>query len=598
MHKVLLAAIFAMGGLQGLPGQAVLAGRVLREGTSSPIASAQVSLTRFSPDLPLTDATRYSVGNVAFSLQNPRTQNPIFLKALLSTTAMVLGVSEELLKPVYTASIVTDDSGSFRFTELEPGRYVLAIEREGYFADDVETRKTTKVQIITIEPRIQPTPLDLFMVEGGSISGRIRNPLGQPGTNLVVSGYRPRYREGVLSWEPVSGDITDDNGEYRMSPLVPGQYLVSVGPPPGISNLKWEGSWAPTFYPGSDVPMGALPVTVDLGQEVRNTNIDIVKVDPMRTYTISGTAINPLPSLRPNPTTGIVDRSVGSFYLIPRESSLILDSYFPIAILNAIPSGSRPNGEFAILNVKPGDYDLYAETGDSTGRSLIGRTTVDVRDRDVTRLMIAISAGGTLDTQVVIEGGADPPIRLDSLQLEVHKTDTTPISIPSGQRFDAAGKLVLQNFPEAHYRFSLQGLPAGAYIADIQQSGRSVYDEGIVVGPQLDSIRISVKTDSGAVTGIVERSGKGVPKATVILVPPATRRKNPQLFRVVTTDEEGRFSVSGVMPGVYRILSLKSLPPGDPWLNEPFLAPFLQRSQELRIDARSTVPMRLELIAN
>lgn len=394
------------------------------------------------------------------------------------------------------------------------------------------------------------------------------------------------------------GDVTDDRGEFRLSPLLPGQYLVAVGPPPPAGNLKWEDSWARTFYPGSDFPLAALPVSVELGQEVRAINIDVVKVDPVPTYTISGTAINPLPSLQPNASTGTVDRSIGSFYLIPREPSLLVDSTLSIGILNAIPAGSRPSGEFAIRNVKAGAYDLYAETRDSTGRSLIGRTTVEVRDQDVTGVSIAISAGGTLETQVVIEGSADPPIKLDSLQLEARKIDTTPILIPNGQRFDAAGRLVLQNFPEARYRFSLQGLPTDAYIADIQQSGRSVYDEGIVVGPQLDSVRISVKTDSGAVTGSVEISGKGVPRATVILVPPSARRRNPQLFRTATSDAAGRFSIRGVMPGVYRILSLRSLPPGEPWLNEPFLTPFLQRAQELRIDARSTVPVRLELIAN
>ena len=86
---------------------------------------------------------------------------------------------------------------------------------------------------------------------------------------------------------------------------------------------------------------------------------------------------------------------------------------------------------------------MYAAYRDSTGRLFVGRTPVDVRDGDVTRLSIAISSGGTLETQVVIEGSADPPIRLDSLQLEPRKTDTTPISIPTGQRFDAAGRVVL-----------------------------------------------------------------------------------------------------------------------------------------------------------
>ena len=600
MHKALFAAIIAFGGLQGLPGQGVLGGRVLREGTSSPIASAQVSLTRFSPELPLTNATRNAVGNVAFSLQNPRTQNPNFLKGLVSTTALQLGVSEELFKPVYTASMMTDDSGTFRFTELVPGRYVLTIAREDYFGDDAETGNTTIVRIITIESGVQPAALDLRLVKGGSISGRIRNPLGQPGTNLIVNGYRPFYVDGVLSWASVSGIVTDERGEFRLSPLLPGPYLVAVGPPPRTSNpnLKWEDSWARTFYPGRDHPLAAVPVTLDFGQETGAINIDILKVDPVRTFTISGIAINPLPFLTPNSTTGVVDRSVGSFYLIPREPLVIFEYLTPIPIDNSIHAGSRPNGEFEIRDVKPGAYDLYAASSDSTGRLFVGHTSVEVLDGDVARLSIAISPGGTLETRVIIEDSPDPPIRLDSLQLEITNTGTTPVSIPTGQTLDAAGRLVIQNFPESHYRLSLRGLPTNAYISDIQQSGRSVYDEGIVTGPQLASVRISVKTDSAFLTGSVERSGKGVPKATVVLVPPATRRKNPQLFRTATTNEEGEFSVRGLMPGIYTILAFRSLPPGEPWLNETFLAPFLQRGKELGINARSNVPVRLELITN
>jgi len=275
---------------------------------------------------------------------------------------------------------------------------------------------------------------------------------------------------------------------------------------------------------------------------------------------------------------------------------------FPTPVSNAIPAGSRPKGEFEIRDVKPGAYDLYAAYLDQTvGRYFISRTPVDILDQDVTGLSIEISLGGTLETQVAVEGGAAPSIRLDSLELEFRTIDSTPRMVAgfnSGQKLDAAGRAVLRSFPEARYRFTLRGLPTGTYIADIQQSGRSVYDEGVVIGPQLEQVRISVRTDGSMLTGSVQRSGKGIPKAKVILVPPATRRKNPQLFRTVTTNEEGGFSVPGVMPGVYTILALQSLPPGEPWLNEQFLTPLLQRAQELRIDARSTVPVRLELIAN
>jgi hypothetical protein len=608
MHKALLAAILALGGLQGLADQTV-AGRVLREGTLSPIAGAQVSLTRLHPDLPQTDAALEAAQNVAYILQDPVASSPAFLEGFLFGTANRAGVSAELLKPLYAASAVTDESGSFSFRDLPAGRYALAVRREGYFTPDVETRKPTGEfrnptmvgRIITIEPGTRPPALDLFMIEGGIISGRIRDPLGRPATNIIVGAYQPSYRDGVLSWESGMGTVTDDRGEYRLLPLRPGQYLVAAVPA-AKANPKPQDSWARTFYPGSDYPLAAVPVTIKYGQEARAINIDILKIEPARTYSLSGTAINPLPSLRSNPATGIVDRSFGDFYLVSRERSLLDSTSFPIPIPNAIPAGSRPNGEFEIRNVKPGAYDLYAAYLDQTvGRYFISRTPVDVLDQDVTGLSITLGPGGTLETQVVVEGGASPSIRLDSLELEFRTTDTTPrmiAGIDSGQKLDAAGRVVLQNFPQARYRFALRGLPTDAYIADIQQSGRSVYDEDVVIGQQLESVRISVRTDCGTVTGSVERSRKGVPNATVILVPPATRRKNLQLFRTATTNEEGGFSMRGVMPGIYTILALRSLPPGEPWLNETFLAPFLQRAQELRIDARSTVPVRLELIAD
>jgi protocatechuate 3,4-dioxygenase beta subunit len=602
MHRALLAAIIALGGLQGLADRAVLAGRVLREGTLSPIESAQISLTRLHPGLPQTDAALDVAQNVAYLLQNPESSSPAYTDGFLFGASQRAGVSAELLKPLSVASAVTDESGSFRFGDLPPGRYALAVRRDGYFTPDGGARNTTMVgRIITIEPGTRPAALDVFMVEGGVISGRVRDPLGRPGNNITVTAYQPGYPDGVISWTSVMGKVTDDRGEYRLYPLRPGQYLVAAVPPPPEVNPESQDSWARTFYPGSDYPLAAVPVTIKDGQEAHAINIDILKIAPIRTYSISGTAINPRPSLGPNPATGTVDRSFANFYLVSRAPSLLDSVSFPTQTPNAIPAGSRPNGEFEIRNVKPGAYDLYAAYLDRTvGRYFISRTPVEVLDKNVTGLSIAISPGGTLETQVVIEGNTAPPIRLDSLQLDFRTIDTTPRMIAglnSGQAFDAAGKVVLQNFPEARYRFALRGLPTDAYIADIQQSGRSVYDEGVVVGQQLESVRISIRTDSGTVTGSVGRSGKGVTKATVILVPPAARRKNPQLFRTATTGEEGGFTMRGVIPGVYTILALQSHPSGEPWLNEAFLAPFLQRGQEVRIDARSTVPVRLELIA-
>jgi hypothetical protein len=357
----------------------------------------------------------------------------------------------------------------------------------------------------------------------------------------------------------------------------------------------------PTFYPGADYAPAAVGLTVKDGEEVRSIDFDI-RTSDARTYRISGTAINPLPSVRPNPTTGIVDRSLSGFFLMPREPSPLESNAFPTQTPNAIPAGSRPNGEFEIRNVKPGVYDLYTSYLDQTiGRYFTSRTPIDVREEDVTGLSIAIAPGGTLDAQVVVEGGADPPVKVDSLRLEFRTIDTTPrlfAAFNSGRSLDATGRVVLNNMAEARYRFTLRGLPADAYVADIRQSGRSVYDEGVVIGQQPEPVRIIVRTDGGTSAGSVERSGKGVANATVVLVPPVDRRKNPHLFRSATTGEDGGFSIRGVMPGVYTILAFQSPPAGEPWLDSDFLARYFQRVRSIRIDARTVSPIRYELITD
>src|SRR4029450_27870 len=133
MRTVLLAAVLALGGQQSPADTSVLSGRVLRVGTSSPVAKPQVSLIRLHSDLPQTDAALEAAQNVASVLLRPEASTPAFVEGFLFSTASRAGVSAEILRPLSTALAETDDSGSFTFRTLLPGRYTLAVQREGYF---------------------------------------------------------------------------------------------------------------------------------------------------------------------------------------------------------------------------------------------------------------------------------------------------------------------------------------------------------------------------------------------------------------------------------------------------------------------------------
>jgi hypothetical protein len=65
-------------------------------------------------------------------------------------------------------------------------------------------------------------------------------------------------------------------------------------------------------------------------------------------------------------------------------------------------------------------------------------------------------------------------------------------------------------------------------------------------------------------------------RATVVLVPPVARRKNPALYKFVRSDAQGHFQISAIPPGSYTMFAWESVPNGA-WGNAEFLATHAQR---------------------
>ena len=99
-------------------------------------------------------------------------------------------------------------------------------------------------------------------------------------------------------------------------------------------------------------------------------------------------------------------------------------------------------------------------------------------------------------------------------------------------------------------------LPATAYVADIRMGNVSVFDEGFDVAGGTAEMQIMIAAQGQTVTGTV-RSADGIPAeaATVALIPPQAKRRNPMHYRVTNTDVDGGFKMQDVPPGEYTIFA-------------------------------------------
>jgi hypothetical protein len=216
---------------------------------------------------------------------------------------------------------------------------------------------------------------------------------------------------------------------------------------------------------------------------------------------------------------------------------------------------------------------------------------VEVRDSDITGLSIIVRPGATLNVEVV----ASPTSAwsaFNRLTLGLRVLDSMPqgfVSIP--RQFDSTGRLTLVNIPEAKYGLSLNGLPDNAYVLDVRQDGRSIYDDGFLLQTESNPVQILLSRDSGTVSGRIRNPRGPTTDITVVLVPPLTRRRNAALFKTATVDEDGAFIIRGVAPGTYTLVPLESRPSGEPWLNADFLAKYEGRGRAVQVTAGSTIQL-------
>ncbi|HEX5069811.1 MAG TPA: carboxypeptidase-like regulatory domain-containing protein, partial [Vicinamibacterales bacterium] len=406
-------------------------------------------------------------------------------------------------------SAVSDDSGRFRFVDLAPGRYTVAVSKPAYLPMVYGATRPGRPGTAIAVSAGQTVNVRVPLSRGAVITGTIRDQFGQPMAGMPVTVSRAEdvtALSGGILLTP-NEVVTDDRGVYRAFGLTPGEYVVSTtqrnatggdtqrmtqtaidartrtleqrfgarapaassaGAPPAASapptvtadpatstTRGW--GFAPVFFPGTPIAAEASRVRVAAGEE--RTAVDIAYV-PVRTARVSGvihgSATVPMTRLLPN--------------LTARGPSQSTNTAPP-----ATPAAA--DGSFSFSNVSPGTYSLLVRSGDgasmrtadgrgaSTGNpgipSLFAQVDLDVNGADIGGLVLTLRPAPSISGRVVFDATTlTAPASLQGIRVSV--------VVPGAQRSSptidllGAGRLPVTTV-NADGAFELVGIIPGTY---------------------------------------------------------------------------------------------------------------------------------------
>ena len=487
----------------------------------------------------------------------------------------------------------TSADGTFSIDDISPGRYAVSLQHPGF----VQKTAGPAQRSFTLQPGQSTTMLTFKMEAAGVISGKIVDSDGDPMAAVTVNASLP----GSMPQTGMAGSygsvMTNDLGEYRISDLRPGKYLISALPTQGTPVVhsaengkpKEHLVYATTFYPGTLDNTRAIAVETRGGQDV-TVNIGVLST---HAHNVSGTVV------------GVPSDATVRLMLTSQRGSEVVDA----------PAELGEGNRFEYRNVSPGSYVamMIVVKGMSSGgrpdMQMVRLTpSIEVGDGDVTGLQLQAEPLGQihgkfrLDTEEQFDW---PQLTVNLLPITEDESNTssaTPFETTAAMRrrsnslVNRDGSFEINNVPTGKYQ-----LVVGAhsdhlrdyYTKSVSLSGQNVADSGFELSGDL-YLDVTISAKGATIDGtVVDTQSRPVPYAVVAVVPNVERRARPDSYQQETTDEHGHFTARGLNAGSFVVLAFEE---SSENIRQPeFLT--RHRSQGEKVDveegARKTVTVKI-----
>lgn len=512
---------------------------------------------------------------------------------------------------------ITDETGTFAFTDLPADRYFLGASKAGFISLAYGAKRPLRPgTTVALEAGQQKKDLTLRLQPGAVLTGTVRDGTGAPlpGARVIVLRSTYGYDTGERTLAPTAGgfgELTDDRGVYRVFGLPPDDYFVVVTAGAVIRNdrelreitapeVEWATrqlraqsgpsvmapptsapepgpavDYAPVFYPGAYTQAQATSVSLKEGEE--RSGIDVL-VGWTRTAKISGNVVSPDGALPPNLQVNVIAHDT-----IPG----IPFSGFGNARVAA-------DGAFVSAGLPPGDYTITVRVTGAGGRgaptpapsALFGTSTVTVNGVDATTT-VTLQTGVTVSGRLVFDGDSiKPPSDLTKMRVTLTpvRSRIPTLGVPAAT-VDANGAFTFSGATPGRYRIFVS-LGGGWQLRNAMAQGRDVADLPLEIANQdIRDVEVTFTDRPTEVSGdLLDAAGHPATEYFIIVFAADKAYWTPQSRRIQSARpaSDGHFRVQNLPPGEYYIGAVTDVEQGE-WYDPSFLTQLLATSQKITL---------------
>ncbi len=434
--------------------------------------------------------------------------------------------------PAATTPVVTAARGNFLILNVAPGWYVLRATRRGYApGESGQLHVGRPGHAFEVSDGREAGFIEIHMGHLPAITGAVvdENGIGIPKWTVhIYSAHKPVRH--------LAQTVTDDRGIYRLGELEPGQYFVRTSP----GALEDQTSLLATYFPSAVELADARAVVVRVGETARDVNLRPVRG---KGFTLSGV-------------------------FLPLEGRATLTLITDTGRID-VASGNRSLPvSFSTGNVQPGPVELIVIGTDGLGKPC-GSYARLLADKDISTLRPACTMIGQQSVQLSgprpssppvvrradLDGATpDHPLARDEVLLPGH----WEIAVPPGNYFVQSVRTSGPPLPNVAGWF---GFDAGSYMR----------------------LSVTLSPSYSTIAGVVSAQGSPVAGAPLFL----TNTDTGQTWNA-RSNQQGSYSIGGLGPGAYTIISGFDLDLLDPLV--------MKKARDVRVDFGATATQPLELI--